>query len=94
MIALKKIIPENALVESAVQALPKYRISEINKRVQDTISDASAAAATAGLATPLNDDEPPLKQAKTLAPQHKGAAMADTSEIPERDLQGNDNEHD
>lgn len=33
LVTFKTIIPENAAVEEAISALPKYRISEIQKRV-------------------------------------------------------------
>lgn len=33
LVTFKQIIPDNALIEAAITALPKYRVSEILKRV-------------------------------------------------------------
>ena len=35
LVLLKQIIPENALVEQAITALPKYRVAEIQKRLSE-----------------------------------------------------------
>ena len=38
LVSFKKLVPENSLVETAISALPKYRVSEINKRLEDNIA--------------------------------------------------------
>lgn len=38
LITFKQIIPDNALIESAITALPKYRVGEIQKRVDEAMS--------------------------------------------------------
>ena len=35
LVIFKQIIPENSLVEQAITALPKYRVAEIQKRLND-----------------------------------------------------------
>ena len=45
LVTFKLIIPSNELVEAAITALPKYRVSEIQKRVQPESDDQTAAEA-------------------------------------------------
>jgi len=35
LMTFKQLIPDSQLVESAITALPKYRVSEINKRLEE-----------------------------------------------------------
>ena len=56
LVTFKLIIPNNELVEAAITALPKYRISEIQKRVQPESEDTNA------------EFQPPLRQAQTMQP--------------------------
>ena len=35
LITFKQIVPDNSLVEEAIKALPKYRVSEIQKRLEE-----------------------------------------------------------
>jgi len=39
LVRFKQLIPGNSLVESAITALPKYRISEITKRLEEAASE-------------------------------------------------------
>lgn len=43
LVILKQIIPENQLVEQAISALPKYRVAEITKRLEETSQEATLA---------------------------------------------------
>lgn len=56
LVLLKQIIPENALVEQAITALPKYRVAEIQKR----LSEENGSQENNSLA---EGSQPPLRQA-------------------------------
>ena len=41
LVMFKQIIPQNTLIESAIAALPKYRIAEITKRLEESAANDS-----------------------------------------------------
>ena len=56
LVLLKQTIPENALFEQAITALPKYRVAEIQKRLSEENGSQENNSLTEG-------SQPPLRQA-------------------------------